>query len=80
MPSKKSGDKPQSTSPGEGALAAELAMLFSKAGLDVPADRMPAMIAGYRDLKEMCALVRQPRTAASEPANVFSLETITRSA
>lgn len=59
-------------------LAEELAFLFRRAGLEVPADRMPGIIAGYAELKDMLVLLRQPRTAANEPSNVYSLETITR--
>ncbi len=59
-------------------LAAELAFLFKRAGHDVPADRMSGILAGYAELKVMLALLRQPRTAAHEPANIYSLETITR--
>ncbi len=69
---KSTGAKSQAT------LATELAFLLNHAGHDVPADRMTAILAGYRDLKTMLALLRQPRTAANEPANVYSLETITR--
>lgn len=67
------------TSGGGGALESDLAFLLKHAGHDVPADRMPGLLAGYADLKGMLALLRQPRTAAAEPANVYSLDTITRS-
>lgn len=64
----------------DGGLEAELEFLLRHAGHRVPEDRMAGMIAGYRDLKVMLDLLRQPRTAANEPANVYRLETITRSA
>ncbi len=73
----KKGTPGPSASDGAG-LAAELAFLFKRAGHAVPADRMPGIIAGYTELKAMLDLLRQPRTAANEPANVYSLETITR--
>ena len=48
-------------------------MLMAKAGADVPADRKAGIVAGYRERKRMAALLRQPRTAADEPSNIFSL-------
>ena len=71
-------DTPDPSMSDGGGLAAELAFLFMRAGHEVPADRMPGIIAGYGELKAMLELLRQPRTAANEPANVYSLETITR--
>lgn len=65
--------------PAGGDLEAELKYLASVAGLEIPADRLEGMAFGYKDIKEMLVLVRRPRTAAAEPANVYSLETITRS-
>ena len=62
------------------ALEAELAYMLKRAGHDAPADRLAGMVAGYAELKGMLELLRQPRTAANEPANVYSLDTITRSA
>jgi hypothetical protein len=56
--------------------SAELAALLKRAGLQVPDDRMEAVLAGYVDLKTMCALLRQPRTAAAEPSNTYSLVTL----
>ena len=63
---------------GGGDLAAELSFLLKRAGHEVPTDRVPGIVAGYGDLKVMLALVRQPRSAANEPANVYCLDTITR--
>ena len=59
-------------------LERELDMLMVKAGAAVPADRKAGIIAGYRDMKRMTALLRQPRTAAAEPSNIFSLESFVR--
>ena len=59
-------------------LAAEFDMLAKRAGLTIPDERKAAMLAGYKDLKRMSALMRQPRTAASEPAAAYSLHSITR--
>ena len=60
-------------------LAAEFDMLAKRAGLIIPDDRKAAMLAGYKDLKRMTVLMRQPRTAADEPAAAYSLHSITRS-
>ena len=52
----------------------ELDMLLAKAGADVPPHLKAGILAGYRDMKRMAAMVRQPRNAAAEPSNVFSLK------
>lgn len=57
-------------------LKLELEVLLRRAGVAVPEDRMDAVLSGYGDLKRMCALLRQPRTAAAEPSNTFSLVTL----
>ena len=59
--------------PADPALECELDYLLAKAGATVPADRKAGIVAGYQEMKRMAELVRQPRTAASEPSNVFSL-------
>jgi hypothetical protein len=61
------------------SLEREFDMLMAKAGAAVPADRKAGIVAGYRDLKRMCALLRQPRTAADEPSNIYSLKSFMRS-
>jgi hypothetical protein len=58
----------------------ELDVLLAKAGANVPPHLKAGILAGYRDMKVMAATVRQPRTAASEPSNVFSLKSYVRSA
>ncbi len=58
----------------------ELEVLLERAGVAVPADRMEAVLAGYADLKRLTALLRQPRTAAAEPSNTFSLVTLMKGA
>jgi hypothetical protein len=57
----------------------EFDMLMAKAGAQVPAERKAGIVAGYRDLKRMAALLRQPRTAADETSNIFSLKSFMRS-
>ena len=58
----------------------ELDVLLAKAGASVPPHLKAGVLAGYRDMKVMVARVRQPRTAANEPSNVFSLKSYARSA
>jgi hypothetical protein len=58
----------------------ELDVLLAKAGASVPPHLKAGVLAGYQDMKIMAARVRQPRTAASEPSNVFSLKSYARSA
>ena len=40
----------------------EFDMLMAKAGANVPADRKAGVVAGYKDMKAMAKLLRQPRT------------------
>ena len=62
-------------SPSDDDLKQELDAAAKKAGLTIPADRYDAILASYKDQKRMVALLRQPRTAAAEPSNVYSLVT-----
>jgi hypothetical protein len=55
------------------ALAAEFDIFVARAGLTIPSAQRPALLIGYADLRAQLALLRQPRTAASEPSNVFRL-------
>jgi hypothetical protein len=61
------------------ALTTEFDVLARRAGLTVPDDRRPALLKGFKDLKKMTALMRQPRTAADEPAGTYNILTVTRS-
>jgi hypothetical protein len=61
------------------ALEAEFDILAKRAGLVVPGDRKPSLLRGFKDLKRMTAMMRQPRTAADEPAGTYSILTVTRS-
>jgi hypothetical protein len=67
------------TSTDDSALAVEFDVLARRAGLSVPDDRKAALLKGYKDLKRMTALLRQPRTAAEEPAGTYSILSVTRS-
>jgi hypothetical protein len=61
------------------ALTAEFDVLARRAGLPILAGRKPALLQGYKDLKRMTALMRQPRTAADEPAGAYAILSVTRS-
>ena len=64
--------------PDDTTLAQQLDVLLRRAGLDVPEDRRAPLLAGFRDLRGMLAVLRQPRIAASEPAATFDIRTVTR--
>ena len=64
--------------PDDAELAQEMAMLARRAGLTIPEDRKAPLLTGFKDLRRMLALLRQPRTAASEPASTFDIRTVTR--
>jgi hypothetical protein len=61
-------------------LERELDMLLAKAGASVPPHLKAGILSSYRDMKVMAATVRQPRTAAAEPSNIFTLKSFARSA
>ena len=63
----------------DAALEREFDVLMAKAGAKVPADRKAGIVAGYRDMKRMTLLLRQPRTEAAEPSNIYSLTGFARS-
>lgn len=56
----------------------EFDLLMLRCGIDVPSDRRIGALAVYLELTRMAVLLRQPRDAASEPSNIFSLEAILR--
>jgi hypothetical protein len=62
----------------DAALERELDMLLARAGASVPADRKAGIVAGYCEIKRLAALLRQPRSAAAEPSNIFSLVPLAR--
>ena len=65
--------------PDDETLAREFDVLAARAGLVVPDDRRAGLFNEFKEIRRMAALVRQPRTAAHEPANIFSITTVTRS-
>jgi hypothetical protein len=67
------------TTPDDTELAVEFDALAKRAGLSIPEDRKPALLKGYKDLKRLTAMLRQPRTAADETAGAYSILSITRS-
>lgn len=64
--------------PDDAALALEFDVLARRAGLHVPEARRAALLAGFKDLRRMTAMLRQPRTAADEPAATYSILSVTR--
>ena len=62
----------------DAGLEQEFDVLMRRAGIAVPADRRAGVIAGYTDIKRMAALLRQPRTAADEPSNIYRLAASSR--
>lgn len=52
-------------------LEAEFDVLMARAGIAVPEDRRAALLTGFAELRGQVALLRQPRTAAAEPSNIF---------
>jgi hypothetical protein len=64
--------------PDDTALALEFDVFARRAGLDIPADRKAGVFAGFKDLRRMLTLLRQPRTAADEPAGTYSILSVTR--
>lgn len=67
------------TLPDDTVLSQEFDVLAARAGLEIPADRRAGVFQGFKDLRKMTQLLRQPRTAAAEPAGTFAIATITRS-
>ncbi len=64
--------------PDDAALALEFDVFAKRAGLEIPGDRKATMFAGFKELRHMLALLRQPRTAAAEPAATYSILSVTR--
>ena len=62
------------------ALEQELDMLLAKAGAKVPPHLKGGVLAGYREMKAMAAMVHGSRPATHEPSNIFSLKNFVRSA
>lgn len=59
--------------PGADAIAAEFAMLTARAGVTVPEERLPGLLAAYADFRGQLALLHAPRTHLIEPSNIFAL-------
>lgn len=50
---------------------AELVAMAARAGMTIPDSLRPGVLAGYRDLRRMCALLHTPRPAENEPAFAY---------
>ena len=57
-------------------LAAEFDISMQRAGLAVPAERRTQVLVAYAELRDQVELLRDPRSAAAEPSNVFRLRRI----
>ena len=64
--------------PDDAALTLEFDTMARRAGLVIPEDRRALLFDGFKDLRKSLALLRQPRTAASEPAPTYSMHSIIR--
>ena len=64
--------------PDDAALALEFDVFARRAGLEIPADRRAVVFAGFKELRQMLALLRQPRDAAAEPAGTYAIQSVTR--
>jgi hypothetical protein len=53
--------------------AAEFDAAMRRAGIVVPEERRAAMLTGYEELRGQIDLLRQERSEAAEPSNVFRL-------
>ncbi len=68
--------KPEDSSSSE--LAAEFAILLTRAGMIVPDDRKAGVLAGYAELRRLAQLLRTRRSPFDEPANIYDLTRISR--
>lgn len=59
--------------PGPDELKAEFLMLMARAGLRVPAERLPELLKDFGDLREQLALLHAGRAAVVEPAHVYAI-------
>ncbi len=59
-------------------LQQEFDVLARRAGLTIPADRRAPLLHAFADLRHMLDVLRQPRTAVSEPAATYDIRTVTR--
>lgn len=55
------------------AFDAETAALLAAAGIQPPADLLAGVLSEACTLRRSTHLLRQPRSAAHEPSNIFSL-------
>ena len=63
---------------GDAGLMGEMEMLARYAGLDIPGERKAMLLEGFKELRRMQALLRQPRDATHEPASTYSILGVTR--
>jgi hypothetical protein len=62
-------------------LEAEFDLLTARAGLTIPAERRPAMLGIYAELRRMGQVLKDADlTPADEPSNTYAFDSILRSA
>ena len=57
-------------------LATDFDTLMAINGLTVPPERKAQVLVAYAELRDQVAMLRNNRTAAAEPSNVFRLQRI----
>ncbi|MCR9255261.1 MAG: hypothetical protein NXI16_04115 [Alphaproteobacteria bacterium] len=62
----------------DAALARECDVVLARAGITVPEDRREGVLAGYRELRGIAAVLRQARPAESEPGTKFDIAAVLR--
>ncbi len=60
-------------------LETEFDAMMALKGIVVPAEFKMGAIACYEELKRLTVIQSQPRTADSEPSNIYSLDALLRS-
>ncbi len=62
----------------EDNIAREFEALASRAQLPIPEDRRPGLLAAYRDLRHMVALLRHDLTPDLEPASTYDIAAVSK--
>jgi hypothetical protein len=62
----------------EAALEAEFDVLMRRAGVDMPPNLRAGVVAGFKDLRRLTALLHRPRPAQNESSNIFTLAPFVR--
>jgi len=60
------------------SIECEFDAVMRMSGLQVPPERRAGTLIAFKEMRRFAALVRQPRSAAAEPSNTFSLKPFVR--